>query len=88
MARGQRARTIDDQVLSGKLREALAAHLYREAKRLGLSFNGPRVVSLCHSLLRAPVKGTPAADLRFSVHALRESALFNSHYEKRCTFSV
>jgi len=80
MARGQRAHAIDEQILSGKLRDALAAHLYREARRLGLCFSASSVASLCHSLLRESAKGTPVADLRSSVHTLRESALFNIYY--------
>ena len=80
MARGQQTHTTDEQVLSGKLRDALAAHLYREVRRLGLSSSASRVASLCHSLLRESVKGLPVADLHPSVHTLRESTLFNSYY--------
>jgi adenine-specific DNA-methyltransferase len=80
MARDPQAHTTDDQVLSGKLRDALAAHLYREARRLGLSFSASRVASLCHSLLGEPVKSPPVAGLRPSAHTLRESTLFNIYY--------
>jgi adenine-specific DNA-methyltransferase len=80
MAGDLQAHTTDERVLSGKLRDALAAHLYREARRLGLSFSASRVASLCHSLLEEPVKSPPVADLPPSVHTLRESTLFNIYY--------
>ena len=80
MVRGQQMHATDEQVLSGKLRDALAAHLYREARRLGLSFSASRVASLCHCLLREPAKPPPAAAPHPSAHTLRESTLFNIYY--------
>jgi len=79
MAQKQHTRVINEQELSCKLREALAAHMYREVRRLGLSFSPSQVTSLCHSLLRGPA-GTPGADRYPSAHVLRESTLFDTYY--------
>jgi len=79
MAEEQHIRPIDEQKLLDKLRNALAAHLYREARRLGLSFKASQVAALCHSLLRGP-GGTPGADWHPSGHILRESSLFDTYY--------
>lgn len=73
MARGQQIHAIGEQVLLGKLRDALAVRLYREAKRLGLSFRAYQVASLCHSRLRGPT-GTLRADWPPSGYILRESS--------------
>jgi adenine-specific DNA-methyltransferase len=70
---------IDEQAMSGKLRDALAAHLYREAGRLGLSLSASKVVPLCHSLLREPTQ-TSQADRHPPGHVLQESALFDTYY--------
>ena len=79
MARKQQAQVIDEQILSDRLRDALAAHLYREARRLGLSFKASQVASLCDSLLREPAKA-PETDRRPPGHVLRESALFDTYH--------
>ncbi len=79
MARKQQARVIDEQILSGRLRDALAAHLYREARRLGLSSKSSRVASLCDSLLREPAK-VPEANRHAPGHVLRESTLFDTYH--------
>ncbi|MBM4430486.1 MAG: hypothetical protein FJ026_09105, partial [Chloroflexi bacterium] len=71
---------LGDQVLSDKLHNALAAHLYREARRLGLPFSGARVATICQSLLREPVEDSSCAELSFPAHAVRESTLFNTYY--------
>ncbi|RLC57577.1 MAG: hypothetical protein DRI80_14820 [Chloroflexota bacterium] len=71
--------TIDDRVLSGKLRTALAAHLYRESRRLGLSVGASHVVSISRSLLEEPVR-TSEADRCPPERLLRESALFDTYH--------
>jgi len=79
MAGEQQAQVIDEQILSDRLRDALAAHLYREARRLGLSFRASQVASLCDSLLREPAKA-PETDRRSPGHILRESTLFDTYH--------
>lgn len=70
---------IDEQAMSGKLRDALAAHLYREAGRLGLSLGASRVVPLCQSLLREPTQ-TSQVERHPAGHFLQESTLFDTYY--------
>jgi len=79
MSKGQELQVIDEQILLGKLRDALAAHLYREARRLGLSLKASQVTSLCHSLLKGTA-GTSGIDWHSSEHILRESSLFDTYY--------
>jgi len=79
MAGKQQAQVIDEQILSDRLRDALAAHLYREARRLGLSFRASPVASLCDSLLREPSK-VAETNRRPPGHILRESTLFDTYY--------
>jgi len=78
MAGEQQVQVIDEQILSDRLRDALAAHLYREARRLGLSFKASQVASLCDSLLREPAKA-PETNRRSPGHILRESTLFDTY---------
>lgn len=76
----KRQNVVDEQALAGKLRDALAAHLYREAQRLGLSFSASRIATLCCSLLQEPARETPGADAHISAHTMRESALFDTYH--------
>jgi len=62
---------IDEQAQSCRLRDALAAHLYREARRLGLSVD--------RSLLDEPGEAS-SANQHPPKHLLRESALFDTYH--------
>ena len=79
MVEEQHTQAIDEQKLLDRLRDALAAHLYREARRLGLSFGASQVASLCYSLLRGPAR-IPGANWHPSVYILQESSLFDTYY--------
>ncbi len=79
MTKGQRSGVIDKQTLANKLQEALAAHIYQQARRLGLSLFPAQVASLCDSLLREPGR-VCEADQRPSERILRESALFDTYH--------
>jgi adenine-specific DNA-methyltransferase len=79
MARERQAQAIGEQILLDELRDALAAHLYREARRLGLSFKASQATSLCDSLLRGPTS-PPTTSQHPPGHILRESTLFDTYY--------
>jgi adenine-specific DNA-methyltransferase len=79
MARERQVQVVDKRVLLDRLQDALAAHLYREARRLGLSFRASQVTTLCDSLLREPAKASEA-EQRSPKRVLRESALFDVYH--------
>ena len=79
MTREQEAHVSGEHLLLDKLQDALAAHLYRQARRLGLSFRASQVTSLCDSLLREPA-GAGKADRLSPGRILRESTLFDTYH--------
>ena len=79
MTREQEAHVSGEYLLLDKLQDALAAHLYRQARRLGLSFRASQVTSLCDSLLREPARAGEADQLSPG-RILRESTLFDTYH--------
>jgi hypothetical protein len=79
MSRKRQVQAPDKQILASKLQGALAAHIYREARRLGMSPGASQVALLCDSLLREPVQ-TREAGQHSPAHLLRESTLFDTYH--------
>lgn len=68
----RQAQIINAVTLSERLRAALAALLYQEARRLGLSFEAAQITALCDTLLM-DVPRSPSTSI------LKESALFDTY---------
>ena len=79
MTREQHAQALNEHVVLDRLQQTLATHLYRQARRLGLSCEAFQVASLCDALLSEPAK-TPEAGQRCATHVLHESTLFNTYH--------
>ena len=79
MTREQHAQVLNEHVVLDRLQQTLAAHLYRQARRLGLSCEAFQMASLCDALLSEPAK-TPEAGQRCATHVLHESTLFNTYH--------
>jgi len=79
MTREQQAHVLDGLVLLDELQDALAAHLYQQARRLGLSFGASQVTSLCNSLLSEPAS-VLQAEQHYPARVLHESTLFDTYH--------
>jgi len=79
MTREQKTQALDERVLLDNLRQTMAAHLYRQARRLGLSLGASQVTCLCDALLDEPAQVTETGR-RSSGPILRASALFDTYH--------
>jgi len=79
MAQEQQTQAVDERILLNRLQDALAAHLYQQARRLGLSFGASQLTSLCDSLLSEPAS-VLQAEQHYPARVLHESTVFDTYH--------
>lgn len=82
MIKEQQIHAVDEGIVAGKLRDALAAHLYQEAGRLGLSLSASRIASLRDALLRK-TDAAPEAERDHKGRLLREDVPFDIYNREK-----